>query len=147
MPSKPDSGIHFRDQHLAEHLDGYHGRDQRYQTAKHLLRRYRWFMEATLADIAMQPIAAIALWIELNGCHTRRPEELPILQQSVASALHDSGHEALAASIKALSLVQWLAVVDACDRVGNGSYQVDDLEDELKRAGLIKAQEDANGMP
>lgn len=138
MPSNPDSVINFRDIDLAQFLDGYEGREHRHKNAKQMLRRYRWLMEGTLADIAMQPTAAIALWNELNGCHTRHSEELPILQQSIASALHEQGYEALALSIRAMLPCQWVAVVDACDRVGGGSYRIENLEDELRRVGLCK---------
>ena len=136
MPSNPDSGIHFRDQHLAEWLDSYQGRDMRYQTAKEMLRRYQWLMQQALSEVAMQPAGAIALWSELNGCSTRNLDELPILQQSVASALHESGHEALALSVKSMELLHWVAIVDACDRVGNSNYHIENLEDELRRVGL-----------
>jgi len=138
MPSNPDSGIHFRDKELAEWLDGYAGREQRYQSAKQMLERYRWLVDQALSEVAMFPDAAISLWSELNGCHTRHPEELPILQQSVAIALQETGHEALALSVRSMGLLHWVAVVDACDRVGGGSYQVENLEDELRRVGLCK---------
>lgn len=124
MPSNPDSGIHFRDQHLAQHLDTYEGRDNRYSTAKQLLRRYRWLMEQTLEGITMQPAIALALWWELNGCDVRTPEELPILQQAIVSALKEAGHPIAAEGIQRLSLLQWVAVVDACQRVGGRAMPI-----------------------
>lgn len=33
-------------------------------------------------------------------------------------------------------IIEWVAVVDACDRVGSSKYHIEDLSEELRRVGL-----------
>jgi hypothetical protein len=80
---------------------------------------------------------AIAVWSSLNGTNTSHVEMLPILQQSVVNELIEDGQIELAHKIKDWDLWQWIAVVDACDRVGGGKYRVEDLAEELTRTGLV----------
>jgi hypothetical protein len=132
MPSKPDSQINFRACELAEFYDQSHGRDRRHQAAKIDLERYRFLIEESLPKLSEEE--AIALWVALNGVNTSHIEMLPILKQSVIGELGDVD---LIHKIKEWSLVEWIAVIDACDRVGGGKYHVDNLSEELRRTGLI----------
>jgi hypothetical protein len=134
MPSNPDSRIEFRDVELAQFYDENFTRDQRSLAAKRDLERYRYLIEESLPKLSESE--AIALWTALNGINTSHVETLPILKQSVISELVEDGQTELAHKIKEWKLCQWFAVVDACDRVGGGTYYVDDLSEELKRVGI-----------
>lgn len=124
--------IEFRDKKLVDFYDTNFGTDRKHLAAKIDLNRYRWLLEQELPQFEVSD--AIALWSGLNGTNTSHEEMLPILQKSIASDLEG----ALKARVLSLSKVEWVAVIDACDRVGGGNYRVDDLASELKRVGLIR---------
>jgi hypothetical protein len=134
MPSNPDSRIEFRDVELAQFYDENYGRDRRSLAAKLDIERYRYLVEQSIPRLNEQE--AIAIWTALNGSNTSHTETLPILQQSVISELIEALQIELAHKVKDWSLWQWFAVVDGCDRVGGGKYQVEDLGKELHRVGL-----------
>jgi len=121
MPSNPDSRVEFRDVELAQFYDENFGRDRRSLAAKQDLERYRFLLERSLPKLSEEE--ALSLWFALNGSKTSHIEMLPILQQSVISELIECSQVELAHKVKDWSLVQWFAVVDACDRVGAGSYK------------------------
>ncbi len=138
MPSNPDSRIAFRDVKLAAFYDANYQREFRSMAAKLDVERYRFLIAQSLPQLNQEE--SIALWTALNGSNTTHVEMLPILQQSVVSALIESEFFELAHKVKEWALWQWFAVVDGCDRVGRGKYQVEDLSDELKRVGLCTEQ-------
>lgn len=138
MPSNPDSGFHFRDAVLAQVFDENYGRDRRSIAAKQSVERYEWLMQEILQEVQVEESEAIALWSALNGASTSHPETLPILKQSVTSELKEDGHKDLALKVSNWHLCQWIAVVEACDRVGKGNNSISDLSAELKRVGLCK---------
>lgn len=136
MPSNPDSQFAFRSLELAEYYDENFNLaptpiGSRSQAAKRDIERYRHLLEVSLPTFSEDE--AIALWDALNGCSTNDVETLGVLQQGIATELDRK----LAQRIKALSFIEWLAVVDACDRVGANGYQIENLTKELKRVGLI----------
>jgi len=135
MPSNPDSQFAWRDNDLAIFYNKNFGNSPsplgaRSQATKRDIQRYRWLLELSLPKFA--PDDAVAIFAALNGCNTSHSETLEALQQGVASEIGES----LGNKIRALSLAQWLAIVDACDRVGAGEYFVQDLDSELRRVGL-----------
>ena len=138
MPSNPDSMVSFRDTETADYLDSRQGREQRHQQAKWCLQRYQLLMEQTIVSLGFTLADALAIWSELNGSSLTHAEMLPVMKLGVISALKEDGNSELASKLEAFSLVQWLAVVDACDRVGAGAYTVDDIDGELKRVFEIK---------
>ena len=118
MPSKipPDSQFGFRDLALARFYDANFRMavtkiGNRSQAAKRDLERYRSLLAVELKQLALTEADAIALFSGIrNGASAK--EDFPQL---------------------ALSAAQWLAVVDACDRVQDGKP----LVEELKRVGLL----------
>jgi hypothetical protein len=135
MPSNPDSQINFRSAAMAEHLDGYEGRQRRNQVAKICLERYQLLVQDGLRKAKLMPDEAIAVWQSLNGVNTSHPEMLPILYQGMLNELRESCPSAYEIAA-CWTLADFVAVVDACDRVGGGEYHIENLEDELKRVGL-----------
>jgi hypothetical protein len=125
----PDTTINFREKKLAEFYDINFGRDRRHASAKIDVSRYRWLLTECLPVFTEDD--AVDIWSALNGANTSHEDMLPILQKSVASELT----EPLRSRVIGLSRVEWLAVVDACDRVGGGSLHFP-LVAELKRVGL-----------
>ena len=132
MPSSPDSAINFRDAGLATHLDSYGGRDQRHQRAKQCLQRYQFLMERLLPPLPLEE--ARSLWVELNGSKVTDAEMLPLLKSGVISALIEDGKHELAKRLRDFGLAEWIAIVDACDRVGSNTYRVENLDAELAEA-------------
>lgn len=135
MPNKPDSLFSFRAVDLARLYDASHGRSHRHQAAKVALERYHFLLKEALPQLT--EAEAIALWSALNGANTSHTETLPALQQSTAGELLEDGMTELALKVKGWTPTQWIAAVDACDRVGNEQYRIVDLPAELTRAGLI----------
>jgi hypothetical protein len=131
VSNNPDSQINFRHNKLAEFYDENYGRDRRHQAAKSDLERYRFLVEKSLPNLSESE--AISLWSALNGVNTSHVEMLSILKQSVISELEDIE---LIHKVKEWSLVEWIAVIDACDRVGCGRYYVENLSEELQRIGI-----------
>jgi hypothetical protein len=143
MPSNPDSSIHFRDAELVEYYDENYERSQRHQVAKRDFRRYQWLLGEELKRVSLAEAEAIALWSALNGCNTSHVETLGVLRSAIlseaAEATQDKpGLANLKTVIAAMSPGQWMAVIDACDRVGGEKYHVENLATELKRVGLVK---------
>lgn len=140
MPSNPDSSFHFRDVEFAEFYDRNFGRQQRYLAAKRDVERYRFILEQALVSLDLTENDAIAIWHALNGCNTSHTKELNLLKSAVIDGLEDSPvpveRYGLSQKIANMSMAEWLAVVDACERVGGGAYQVDNLVEELKRVGI-----------
>jgi hypothetical protein len=135
MPnSNPDSKLEFRDLQLAAYYDANYGRSQRSLAAKRDLQRYQFLMQSALPKLAIED--ATAIWAAINGCSTTHVEMLPILQQSIAADLRESGRSSLGIKADGWDLLQWIAVVDACDRVGGGTFAIENLGRELKRVGL-----------
>jgi hypothetical protein len=140
MPSNPDSTFQFRDVTLAKFYDNEFGRQQRWLTAKRDLERYRYMLSTSIPPLT--PDEAVKLWACFNGSNTSHTEMLPTLQQAVIAELLEQNEIELAHKIKDWSLCQWLAVIDACDRVGAGSYRIENLARELRRVGLANQQEE-----
>lgn len=143
MPSNPDSGFHFRDMNLAQYYDRNYGRSQRSIAAKQNIERYRWLMEAELKRVILTKVEAVTLWNALNGCNTSHVETLGILRNAVISEIAEVSQDNLQLQnlkgiVAAMSPGQWIAVIDACDRVGGGKYHVEDLGAELVKVGLIE---------
>jgi hypothetical protein len=136
MPSNPDSRLAFRDADIAEFYDENYGRDRRHQQVKIDVERYRYLIEQSMPKLNKEE--AIALWSALNGSNTSHAKTLSILQQSVAVELSVDGQLELAHKVKEWSLWQWFAVVDGCDRVGSGKYEIEYLATELKKVGLCR---------
>ena len=138
MPnSNPDSSIRFRSKELALVLDSRKGRSARNIEAKIMLERYILIMEDALRQTTLTKEEAIAVWSALDGCSTAHTEQLPILYQGTLFELKDTCPSAYGQAL-AWDMAQWIAVVDACDRVGGGSYHVGDLGAELARVGLCE---------
>lgn len=133
MP-KVDTGFHFRDADMASTYDAAYGRDRRSIAAKQNLERYQLILEGSIVQFEEEE--AIALWSALNGANTSHVEMLTILKQSVISELEE--YPDLRHKLKDLSVAQWVAVVDACDRVGVEGYHIEDLSTELRRVGLCR---------
>jgi hypothetical protein len=149
MPTNPDSGFHFRDLELADYYRANYKDESktdgqlRSLLAKRDLERYQWVMRSELLRLVFSEAEAIALWSALNGCNTAHVEQLDILRNGVISEIAEDVEENpallnLKGKLIALSPSQWFAVIDACDRVGAGSYQIENLADELKRVGLLE---------
>lgn len=105
--------------------------------AKQIVDRYQLIVSEDLKKLKFTEDEAVAIWSALNGSNTSHVEMLEVLKKSVISDLIDGKRIELAERLKTLSFCQWIAVIDACDRVGAGSYQIGDLAKELKRVGLI----------
>lgn len=143
MPSNPDSQFAFRSVEMAEFYDANFKMAEtsigsRSQAAKRDLERYRFVLEDELKRVVLAKEEAIALYSAFNGCNTSHIEELPILRNGVISEVKETHPHLknLPGIIMALSPAQWVAVVDACNRVGAGSHRIENLGSELKRVGL-----------
>ena len=126
---------------MALFYDENFGRDRRHMAAKQDVERYRWMLQQELARVSLSKAEAIALWTALSGCNTSHADMLGVLKTSVLSDIKDAAEsrpelKTLATTLIALTPCQWLALVDACDRVGAGLYHVDDRPAELRRVGL-----------
>jgi hypothetical protein len=134
MKKNPDTQFNFRSADLAEYYRENYGDSPspisiRSLKAKSNLERYRLILEEALPQFTEED--AIAIFSALNGINTSHPEMLAILQQGIE--LDSPFRE----KVQSLSFVEWIAVVDACDRVGGGTYQIDDLASELRRVGIL----------
>jgi hypothetical protein len=129
----PDTQFNFRDAALATYYNDNYGTSPtgisvRSLKAKRDLERYHLLLKEALPRFTEED--AIAIFSALNGCNTSHADMLATLQQGLDL------EPSLKAKIVGLSLCQWLAIVDACDRVGMGGYQVENLQIELRRVRL-----------
>jgi hypothetical protein len=135
MPKpNPDTQFNFRDATLATYYNDNYGTSPtgisvRSLKAKRDLERYHLLLKEALPIFTKED--AIAIFSALNGCNTSHVDMLAILQQGIEL------EPSLKTKIVELSLCQWLAIVDACDRAGAASYQVENLSIELGRVGLV----------
>jgi hypothetical protein len=134
MPKpNPDTQFNFRDATLATYYNVNYGTSPtgisvRSLKAKRDLERYHLLLKEALPTFTEED--AIAIFSALNGCNTSHADMLATLQQGLDL------EPSLKAKIVGLSLCQWLAIVDACDRVGAGRYRRQNLAGELRRVGL-----------
>jgi hypothetical protein len=135
MPKpNPDTQFNFRDAALATYYNDSYGTSPtgisiRSLKAKRDLERYHLLLKEALPKFTEED--AIAIFSALNGCNTSHPDMLAILQQGLDL------EPSLRTKIAGLSPCQWLAIVDACDRVGAGCYRRQNLSIELGRVGLV----------
>jgi hypothetical protein len=134
MPKpNPDTQFNFRDATLATYYNVNYGTSPtgisvRSLKAKRDLERYHLLLKEALPKFTEKD--AIAIFSALNGCNTSHVDMLTILQQGLDL------EPSLKTKILELSLCQWLAIVDACDRAGAGRYRRQNLSAELGRVGL-----------
>lgn len=148
MPSNPDSLFAFRDVELAELYDSTFSRTNRYQAAKLRLKRWEIAIGFLLEDINLTVEEAQVLHYLVTSYPSYSEDTLENLQinlQLMRMSIIDSFTEyekvelkPLAEKIEGWSFPQWLAVLDACDRVGGGKYHIENIDQELKRVGLVK---------
>lgn len=144
----PAERIQFRVGPLADALAERGGSEN--ATASQIVardvQRYYDLLALALAQVTLAAGAASLIVDALNG--SVRDEHLAqMLDYAIADSLEDGLAEkwqidgpALVATIRAWSLLQRMAVVDAVERFWSNDYHVDEIGARLVRVGLVRVQ-------